>query len=70
MGRANGVLSSMRLATSLLDIMYDIGNNVVLQMNDYTVLFKWTQTIASGDYIGNKAGKCTKIKLFKNSFSM
>jgi hypothetical protein len=51
--KTNLIGNSLKLATALLDLMYDVGNHVTLQMNDYSVLFKWTQTIASTDYIGD-----------------
>ena len=45
--------NSFKLCSSLLDLMTDIANTIQIQINDYSVLFQWTQTLATQEYASN-----------------
>lgn len=40
-----GRTNSFKLASNLIDLMHDIGSIIQIQMNDFNVLFRWTQSI-------------------------
>ena len=51
---SNYVASALRLATQLIDLMYDVASCVNLQTNDFGILFKWVQTMTVNENISKK----------------
>jgi hypothetical protein len=37
--------NSFKLASNIIDLMHDVGSIIQIQMNDFNILFRWTQTI-------------------------
>jgi hypothetical protein len=37
--------NSFKLASNIIDLMHDVGSFIQIQMNDFNVLFRWTQSI-------------------------
>ena len=54
--------NAFKLATSIVELMYDIGTSITLQVCDFAVMFKWAQQTLSNDYIG-------KCRISNNSLS-
>lgn len=46
--------NSFKLCSSVLDLMTDIAKTIKIDLNDYGVLFQWTQTLATHEYASKK----------------